>query len=95
MEERTNNSLLNQYSLFYSIKESMLFKGNKIAYFTQLRKRSMLFKGKFYFDKETDKKAIGSVGHIRTLLNQRSMLFKGNNIAFFYLIKAKVHAIQR
>ena len=67
MEERTNNSLLNQYSLFYSIKESMLFKGNKIASFTQLRKRSMLFKGKFYFDKETDKKAIGSVGHIRTL----------------------------
>ena len=27
----------------------------------------MLFKGKFYFDKETNKKAVGSVGHVRTL----------------------------
>ena len=43
----------------------------------------MLFKGKFYFDKETNKKAVGSVGVVRTLLNLRSMLFKGNNIASF------------
>ena len=27
----------------------------------------MLFKGKFYFDKQTSKKAVGSVGHVRTL----------------------------
>ena len=45
----------------------MLFKGNNIASFSQFRKRSMLFKGKFYFDKETNKKAVGSVGHVRTL----------------------------
>ena len=34
----------------------MLFKGNNIASFIQLRKSSMLFKGEFYFDKETNKK---------------------------------------
>ena len=27
----------------------------------------MLFKGKFYFDKETNKKAVGSVGVVRAL----------------------------
>ena len=27
----------------------------------------MLFKGKFYFDEETNKKAAGSVSHVRTL----------------------------
>ena len=69
MEEGRNNSLLNQYSLFFSQlkKESMLFKGNNIASFIQLRKRSMLFKGEFYFDKETNMKAVRSVGHVRTL----------------------------
>ena len=49
----------------------------------------MLFKGKFYFDKQTNKKAVGSVGHVRTLLNQRSMLFKGNNIASFTRLKKR------
>ena len=27
----------------------------------------MLFKVKFYLDKQTNKKAVGSVGHVRTL----------------------------
>ena len=45
----------------------MLFKGNNIASFIQLRKRFMLFKGEFYFDKETNMKAVRSVGHVRTL----------------------------
>ena len=45
----------------------MLFKGNNVASFIQLRKRSMLFKGEFYFDKEANKRAVGSVGHVRTL----------------------------
>ena len=56
----------------------------------------MLFKGKFYFDKETDKKAIGSVGHIRTLCLIKGPCYsKVTILPFFYLIKAKVHAIQR
>ena len=43
----------------------------------------------FYFEEETNKKAVGSVGHVRTLLNQRSMLFKGNSIASFTRLKKR------
>ena len=65
MEEGRNNSLLiNTVSFSQLKKESMLFKGNNIASFIQLRKRSMLFKGEFYFDKETNMKAVRSVGHV-------------------------------
>ena len=67
----------------------MLFKGNNIASFTQLRKRSILFKVSFILIKKQRKSCRKRRSRLDSLLNQRSKLFIGNNIASFTRLKKR------